>query len=542
MPPPHMTGRGRGGHYNQHGRGGPHHHYGSHPHAPPYSPVMAHSPVPHAAPISPHYPPPQFVAPYHYQSASPVPYPPPPQQAWQPPPMSPLPKQLAMHPPVQDVPIHPVFVSNSPSVPVFAPVSAEQAAPAEAKPTSPITATTDLPPTPTSPSAHTIRPTSAASTASSYASVPQPSALGSSEWVIWSRRPDDPSNAPGIIFSPRCKPPDRIVREALQLPPPVEPPAAPPEPRPAPVIEPIESATDKDESPVEQVSVVEAAADIQAEPEAAAEKAPSEDIQFESSSSSTVPTETPTVPGSPLSTNTSISVAASAAQEVKPEPTAPAVPPAKKSWASLLRTAPSNTPAKNALPTSAVVGFSIPAVAPAPVSPSKKNDLISLLTTGKPATSAPAPSPSKLKPRGLVNTGNMCFANSVLQILLYCPPFFRFFNELGRLVGTGERIMNDAPLTNATIEFLKDFYEADKPKESPTSPGRKGKDRATQEESDEFPESFIPTYIYDAMKEKKRFDSMRVCRCLVVVVLPLTRLYHLGRESGGRGRIPWILP
>ncbi|KIY71081.1 cysteine proteinase [Cylindrobasidium torrendii FP15055 ss-10] len=510
MPPPHMAGRGRGGHYNQHGRGGPHH-YGSHPHAPPYSPVMAHSPVLHAAPISPHYPPPQFAAPYHYQSASPVPYPPPPPpQAWQPPPMSPLPKQLATHPPVQDVPTHPIVVSASPSLTTFPPVSIEQAPPAEAKPPSPATATTDLPPTPTSSSVHTVRPTSAASTASSYTSVPQPSALASSEWVIWSRRPDDPSNAPGIIFSPRCKPPDRIVREALQLPPPVEPPAAPPEPKPTPTVNSVESAADSNEAPAEYVQVDEAAVDVQTEPEAATEKAPSEDIQFESSSSSTVPTETPTVPGSPLSTNTSVSIAASAVQEAKQEPTpVAATPPAKKSWASLLRTTPSNTPAKNALPTSAVVGFSIPAVAPAPVSPSKKNDLISLLTTGNPALSAPAPSPSKLKPRGLINTGNMCFANSVLQILLYCPPFFRLFHELGRLVGTGERIMNDAPLTNATIEFLKNFYEADKPKENPTSPGRKGKDRATQEENDEFPESFIPTFIYDAMKEKKRFDSMR---------------------------------
>lgn len=57
-------------------------------------------------------------------------------------------------------------------------------------------------------------------------------------------------------------------------------------------------------------------------------------------------------------------------------------------------------------------------------------------------------------PRGLINTGNMCFANTVsdfplklsmkivvigsdadrqvLQVLVYCPPFTELFEELGK--------------------------------------------------------------------------------------------------------------
>ena len=39
----------------------------------------------------------------------------------------------------------------------------------------------------------------------------------------------------------------------------------------------------------------------------------------------------------------------------------------------------------------------------------------------------------------------------------------------------------------------------------------KGKERdLSGDEDDEWDESFIPTYVYDALKEKKRFDHMRV--------------------------------
>ena len=43
----------------------------------------------------------------------------------------------------------------------------------------------------------------------------------------------------------------------------------------------------------------------------------------------------------------------------------------------------------------------------------------------------------KIHPRGLINSGNMCFANSVLQIMVYCLPFHWLFAELGRVLGMG---------------------------------------------------------------------------------------------------------
>lgn len=86
------------------------------------------------------------------------------------------------------------------------------------------------------------------------------------------------------------------------------------------------------------------------------------------------------------------------------------------------------------------------------------------------------------------------------------------------MVGKGR----ETPLVDATVEFLKEFdsvvevgVEAGGKVESTKSRKGKGKevDRSGsgQEEGDEFGlDSFIPTKVYDAMKEKKRFDNMRV--------------------------------
>ena len=35
-----------------------------------------------------------------------------------------------------------------------------------------------------------------------------------------------------------------------------------------------------------------------------------------------------------------------------------------------------------------------------------------------------------------MNSGNMCYANSVLQLLVYCTPFQRLFVELGKLLSS----------------------------------------------------------------------------------------------------------
>ena len=177
----------------------------------------------------------------------------------------------------------------------------------------------------------------------------------------------------------------------------------------------------------------------------------------------------------------------------------------------------------------------------------------------------------------------MCYANSVLQVLVYCPPFQRLFVELGKVLsrtvvsGSGSSgpslangfagpssssasasgstsgptingkekdkdVVGMTPLVDATVEFLKEFMIDEKKAKSKgkkqqvhsrkgsglvngggSSSGgirSKGKEKETRSGADDDDSEadwdgcdwFLPTYLYDAMKLKKRFDHMRVCR------------------------------
>jgi ubiquitin carboxyl-terminal hydrolase 10 len=69
------------------------------------------------------------------------------------------------------------------------------------------------------------------------------------------------------------------------------------------------------------------------------------------------------------------------------------------------------------------------------------------------------------------------------------------------------------PLVDATVRFLEEFVREEKPSstQQPLQQAARGKAREEDEkEEDDGVDSFVPTYVYDALKEKKRFDNMRV--------------------------------
>ncbi|KAF8948000.1 hypothetical protein BGZ47_006997 [Haplosporangium gracile] len=93
-----------------------------------------------------------------------------------------------------------------------------------------------------------------------------------------------------------------------------------------------------------------------------------------------------------------------------------------------------------------------------------------------------------IQPRGLVNNGNMCFMNAILQPLLHCPPFYNLLMQIGKHVV--HSFKSKTPLVDSLIMFLNEFHVAKK------------------NQSDYGP-SFVPEYVYDALRGLKRFDSMR---------------------------------
>ncbi|KAI0636523.1 hypothetical protein C8Q77DRAFT_1093171 [Trametes polyzona] len=373
---------------------------------------------------------------------------------------------------------------------------------------------------------------------------PTPSPSFVSSYVVWSRRPGDPGVAPGVIISTRAYPPRDVAQKAIEMP---SPPASPkprrvtlPQPSAPVVVDHHDVSSDSIKAP--SVSTAETtpsgsigadtpvpgspyscATSVSAAVGSPAGQAPKSPVSPRTETRAELPVSSEPAPAThaesttPVSEGTSAPVASAAAGPAAgPAPAAKPAPGPKKSWASLLQSSDSAaSSSKPRLPVSNVVGFSIPAASGATAPPgsgvsvasANRNELLQLLNNG-PSGSANVAAAMKIRPRGLVNTGNMCFANAVLQILVYCPPFHRFFSELrkhlaGPVVGSQREGSKATPLVDATIQFLKEFV----PDPPATSDSKaKGKER----EDDLFDEldSFIPTYVYDAMKEKKRFANM----------------------------------
>ena len=125
----------------------------------------------------------------------------------------------------------------------------------------------------------------------------------------------------------------------------------------------------------------------------------------------------------------------------------------------------------------------------------------------------------RLGPRGLVNSRNICFANAVLHLLVNSPPFWNLFRELGDLKGQcGEEVPSSetaggpTPLVDATLRFFKEFIvEESPPTQRRSQSATGGESRADEEKNDDnVVGSFEPTYMYDAMKEKRQLKPLLV--------------------------------
>ena len=139
-----------------------------------------------------------------------------------------------------------------------------------------------------------------------------------------------------------------------------------------------------------------------------------------------------------------------------------------------------------------------PTPPPSHILPLPNAELLDFLS-GKSLSSPPdSATLSHLRSRGLINKGNMCFINAVFQLLVYCPPFWNQFRDLGELMDQrelepGNDQQTDGGMTvlvDATVKFLAEFVSKEK-EDSGTDP-------------------FIPAYMYDAMKEKRQFKNMLV--------------------------------
>lgn len=169
-------------------------------------------------------------------------------------------------------------------------------------------------------------------------------------------------------------------------------------------------------------------------------------------------------------------------------------PAALKSWAELLR-------AKNAPVVAQAPAISNGTAAPpvnAPVVP-KSNTLADVLASFSVESDKKV---AFIEPRGLVNTGNLCYMNSILQVLVFCVPFYDFLDQVAKRAV--HSFKSETPLVDAMIMFMRDFKLIDS-----ASTAEQLRLRLKDNELEQYGDPLTPEYVYDVIKRLPRFDNMK---------------------------------
>ncbi|KAK1835993.1 hypothetical protein QBC39DRAFT_413904, partial [Podospora conica] len=104
-----------------------------------------------------------------------------------------------------------------------------------------------------------------------------------------------------------------------------------------------------------------------------------------------------------------------------------------------------------------------------------------------------------LEPRGLKNTGNLCYMNSILQVLLHCVPFFDFLSQVRSKSAHG--FNSETHLLDSMLLFMEEFKVIDS-----AASAELLKKKLRSDVLEQYGVFFEPKTVYDALL---KFDGLR---------------------------------